>query len=165
MPKNPIQPIQWGYIIFAVLMFLMMVVLVPRKRIKQLFWFSLLWGPTVDVVLVLIFSAVQLYQYQYLKPFEFLGAPIWNALAWTPAIILFIHFLPERKERYVIPVYIGTFSMIGVFVGAYYSEFGLVRDIHFHYLLRFPIWYLWLSAAYWHYRKLQSKDDRSSWKT
>jgi hypothetical protein len=158
MPKNPIQPIQLGYIVFAALIFIMLVILVPRERIKKLFWFSLIWGPVVDVLLVWIFEALKLYRYQYLKPFDFLGAPIWNALAWAPAIILFIHFLPQRKERYIIPVYIGTFSMIGVFIGAYYTELGLVQEIHFHYLLRFPIWYLWFSGALWHYRRLQAGD-------
>lgn len=154
MPIHPIQPIQWGYIIFAALIFLFLVVFVPRQQIKKLFWFSLMWGPTVDVLLVWTTKVLSLYQYTYLKPFEFFGAPIFNALAWSPAIILFLYFLPEQKERYIIPIYIGLFSMVGVFIGAYYTEFGLVRNIHFHYLLRFPIWYLWFSGALWHYRKL-----------
>jgi hypothetical protein len=162
MPKNSIQPIQVGYIVFALLMYITMVILVPREKIRKLFWFSLLWGPTVDISLVWIFSALHLYKYQYLKPFDFLGAPIWNALAWIPAIVLFLYFLPDRKERYVIWLYIATFSMVGVFVGAYYTEFGLVQDIHFHYVLRFPVWYLWFLAVLWHYRKLYAGDEGST---
>jgi hypothetical protein len=161
MPLHPIKPIQFGYIIFAFLMFLLQVVLVPREKIRKLFWFSLIWGPAVDLFLVWITRALQLYQYHYLEPFEFLGAPILNSLAWSPAIILFIHFLPERKERYAVPLYIGVFSMVGVFVGAYYTELGLIQNIHFHYGWRFPIWYLWFSAAYWHYRKLKAADPEN----
>jgi hypothetical protein len=65
------------------------------------------------------------------------------------------------RQRYVIPLYIGLFSMIGVFIGAFFTQFGLVCEINFHFLLRFPIWYLWFSAALWHYRKLSEKE----WKT
>jgi hypothetical protein len=154
MPIHPIYPIQLGYIIFAALVFIFQSVFVPREQIRKLFWFSLLWGPTVDVLLVLIIKVLNLYQYTYLKPFDFLGTPILNSLAWSPAIILFIHFLPEQKERYIVPVYIGLFSMVGVFVGAYYTELGLVHETHFHYVLRFPIWYLWFSATFWHYHRL-----------
>lgn len=140
-----------------------MIVFVPRPFIKKTFWFSLLWGTAVDVLLVLLFQAIPLYRYQYTKPFDFLGAPMWNSLAWVPAIIMFLYFLPEQKERYVIPFYIGLYSMVGVFVGAYYTQYGLVKEIHFHYLLRFPVWYLWFSAALWHYRKLYG-GIRMEWK-
>jgi hypothetical protein len=161
MPLHSIKPIQFGYIIFALLMFLLQVSLVPREKVRKLFWFSLIWGSMTDLFLVWIIRALQLYQYNYLEPFGFLGAPILNSLAWSPALILFIHLLPQRQEGYVIPLYIGAFSMVGVFVGAFYTEFGLVTNIHFHYGWRFPIWYLWFSAACWHYRKLKAADPQS----
>jgi hypothetical protein len=161
MPLHPVKPIQFGYIIFALLMFLLQVILVPRERIRKLFWFSLICRLLVDLCLVWIIRALQLYQYNYLEPFGFLGASILNSLAWSPSIILFIHFLPERKEGYAVPLYIGAFSMVGVFIGAYYTEFGLIQNIHFHYGWRFPIWYLWFSATYWHYRKLKAADPES----
>lgn len=154
MPKHPVQPIQLGYIIFAGLMFLLLITFVPRRRIQKLFWFSLLWGPMVNILMVWTFQALNLYHYEYLKPFEFLGTPIFNSLAWSPAIILFIHFLPERTERYVVPLYIALYSMLGTLIGAYFTEFGLVEEVHFHYVLRLPIWYLWFSATLWHYYKL-----------
>ena len=159
MPIHSIQLIQLGYIVFALLMFMLMIIMVPREKIRKLFWFSLLWGPTVDVFLVWSFSALRFYQYQYIKPFDFFGIPIWNALAWIPAIVLFIYFLPERKEPYLIWLYIATYSMLGVFVGAFYTEFGLVKEIHFHYGLRFPVWYLWFWAVLWHHRKLEAGEN------
>jgi hypothetical protein len=146
------------YVILAVLMFLLVLIYVPRPEIKKLFWFGLLWGSGVDFLLAELFRLFNLYHYVHAFPFEFYSSPIMINLAWSQAIILFIYFLPQRKEGYVFPIYLAVFAIVGVFIGTILKNVGLIAEIHWHELLRFPVWVIWFYGAAWHYRRLKSRD-------
>lgn len=139
-------------------MLLLVVIFVPRREIKKLFWFSLLWGSAVDFLLVQFFRLMNFYRYENSFPLDFYGSPILLNLAWSQAIILFIHFLPQRKEWYVFPFYIAAFSIVGVAIGVFFKNVGLLTEIHWHELMRFPIWALWFYGAGWHYNRLRERD-------
>jgi hypothetical protein len=148
------------YPAFAITMFIFMLTLVPRKEIKSLFWFSLIWGPGVDLSLILLFRFLKFYNYVNAKPFDFYGAPLLLVLAWSPAIILFLYFMPKRVEWYVYPLYLGAFGTIGTFVGVFLHNAGLIEEIHWNELFRTPFIIAWLHFAAWHYSILKSRDDR-----
>ncbi|HEX7714526.1 MAG TPA: hypothetical protein VF531_10955 [Bacillota bacterium] len=139
-------------------MLALVIVFVPRREIKKLFWFSLLWGSMVDFLLVELFRLLNFYRYENSFPLEFYGSPIMLNLAWSQAIILFIHFLPRRKEWYVLPFYIAMFSMIGTAIGVFFKNAGLIREIHWNELLRFPVWVVWFYGVCWHYNRLRARD-------
>ncbi len=145
-----------SYPIFALLMLFLVLAFVPRKEIKKLFWFSLLWGSTVDAVLILLFRMLNLYHYVKLEPFNFLGAPLWIPLAWSPAFILFIYFYPNRKEWYYTTFYIAAFSMMGVAIGLFFTQVGLIKEVHWNEFLRFPVHFIWFYGALKHYQRLES---------
>jgi hypothetical protein len=108
------------YPAFALTMLFFVLVFVPRKEIKKIFWFSVLWGTGLDVLLVLLFKALNLYHYINADPFDFYGSPIFINLAWAAAVMLFLHFLPARKEKYILPVYISLFAVLGLFIGVFF---------------------------------------------
>ena len=139
-------------------MLFLVFVFIPKWEIKKLFWFSLLWGPTVDASLILLFRILNLYYYDKLEPFNFLGIPMWLPLAWSPAIILYIYFYPERKEWYYTAFYIVAFSMIGVAIGLFFTQAGLIKEVHWNEFLRFPVHLLWFYGALRHYQYLQSTE-------
>jgi hypothetical protein len=151
-----------AYSIFALLILALTLLLVPRSTIKILFWFSLLWGSSVDVLLILLFRYLQLYHYLKLNPYDFFGAPMWLPLAWSPAIIIFIYFLPPNKEWYYSFFYIAAFSAIGMAIGMFFTQVGLLQEIHWNPLLRFPVQFLWVYGALRHHRYLESR-GKESW--
>jgi hypothetical protein len=145
------------YPIFAFLMLFLVLLFVPRGEIKKLFWFSLLWGSTVDVLLITVFRLFKIYYYDKLEPFNFLGAPMWIPLAWSPAIILLIYFYPDRKEWYYQVFYIMAFSMIGVGIGLFFTQVGLIKEVRWNEFLRFPMHFIWFWGAVRHYQYLEAR--------
>jgi hypothetical protein len=134
---------------------------IPRRELKKIFWFSLLWGTGLDLILVLLFKILNLYHYVKAEPFDFYGSPIFINLSWAAAVMLFIHFLPGRKEKYVIPVYTGMYAVLGVFIGIFLTKAGLIVETHWNALWRFPVIYLAFYACHKHYLYLKKKDGRT----
>lgn len=147
------------YPLFAFLMLALVLVFVPRPEIKKLFWFSLLWGSTVETSLILLFRQLNFYYYVKLEPFNFLGAPLWIPMAWSPAIILFIYFYPNRKEWYYNLFYLVFFSGLGVGIGLFFTQAGLIKEVRWHEFLRFPFHLLWFYGALKHYQHLEKSSS------
>lgn len=106
----------------------------------------------------MLFKGLNLYYYDNMGPFNFLGVPMWLALAWSPALILLIHFYPERNEWYYQYFYIGAFSMIGVGIGLFFTQAGLIKEIHWNEFLRFPVHFIWFYGAVRHHQYLQATE-------
>lgn len=149
------------YPAFAVTMLFFVLAFVPRKEIKKIFWFSVLWGTGLDLILILLFKVLNLYHYVNADPFDFYGSPIFINLAWAAAVMLFLHFLPARKEKYILPVYISLYAVLGLFIGVFLTKAGLIVETHWNELLRFPVVYLSFYACYKHYQYLKKKDSET----
>ena len=149
------------YLAFALTMLFFVLVFIPRKILQKIFWFSTLWGVGLDLILILLFKKLNLYHYVNDAPLDFCGSPILINLSWACAVMLFIYFLPARKERYIIPLYLGTFALIGTFIGFFLINAGLIVETHWNELLRFPVVYLAFCAVYWHYQYLKKNDSQS----
>ncbi|MCL6591329.1 MAG: hypothetical protein K6U80_15410, partial [Firmicutes bacterium] len=149
------------YPAFASLMLFLVLAFIPRQKIKRYFWFSLLWGAGMDIFLIFtICGILKLYRYEHLKPFGFYCVPIWIPLAWSASVMLFLHFLPKTKLKYPFYILLAGFSLISVFIGEVFAQLGLLREIHWHELLRFPVTFAWFYGATWHYQKLKLKDSQ-----
>ena len=151
------------YPAFALTMFIFTLAFVPRKDIKTLFWFSLIWGSGVDMFLILLFRLLNLYQYVNAMPFDFYGSPLFINLSWSPAIILFLYFLPKRPEWYVFPLYLFAFGIIGTTIGVFLNNAQLIKEIHWNELFRFPVIVLWFWASSWHYHILKLGKEKAQW--
>ncbi|HEX3047445.1 MAG TPA: hypothetical protein VHY08_22020 [Bacillota bacterium] len=149
------------YPAFAATMLFFVLVFIPRKEIQKIFWFSLLWGTGLDLILVLLFKALNLYHYIKADPFDFYGSPVFINLAWAAAVMLFIHFLPARKEKYVFPLYLAMYALLGVLIGVFFAKADLIVETHWNELLRFPVVYLSFYAGYKHYQYLKNKDSET----
>ena len=140
-------------------MLLFVLVFVPQKEIKKIFWFSVLWGTGLDLTVILLCKYLNLYHYVNSAPFDFYGSPILLNLAWATAVMLFLHFLPDRKEKYILPVYISLYAGLGVFIGTFFENAGLLVETHWHELLRFPLIYVCFLACHRHYQSLKRRDS------
>jgi hypothetical protein len=152
---------RWYYPAFALTMLFFVLAFVPRKTIQKLFWFSLIWGVGLDTALILLFKALNFYYYVNAEPFEYLGSPFFINLSWAPAVILFFHFLPARTERFVLPVYIACYALLGTYIGVFLTNAGLIVDVNWNGLYRFPVVYLCFYACHKHYQYLKANDPDS----
>lgn len=147
------------YPAFSLTMLFFVLVFIPQQEIKKIFWFSVLWGTGLDTVIILLCKLLNLYHYVNSAPFDFYGSPILLNLAWATAVMLFLHFLPERKEKYILPVYISIYAALGVFIGSFFKNTGLLVETHWHELFRFPLVYICFFACYKHYQSLKKSDS------
>jgi hypothetical protein len=150
------------YPILALSVLIFAIILIPRAEFKKWFWFSLFWGSGVDAILILLIKLLNLYHYIKAEPFSFYGSPMFINLSWVPVILMFIHFLPNRSEKYILYLYIAAFSFIGLYVGIILHSVGLIVETHWHELLRFPLWYGWFYGAYRHYKYLEKTHSKRS---
>ena len=151
------------YPAFALCMLFLLLAFVPRQVIRKLFWFSLLWGSTIDAFLIMLFKYLNLYRYVDVEPFNFFGAPMWLSLSWSPAVILFLYFLPPRKEWYYFVFYLAAFSTVGTAIAMFFTQAGLIKEFHWNELLRFPIQFLWFYGTAKHFQYLEST-EHDTWR-
>lgn len=81
---------------------------------------------------------------------------MWIPLAWSPALILFIYFYPDRKEWYYQAFNIMFFSMMGVGIGLFFTQVGLIKGVHWNEFPRFPVHFIWFGGAVKYYQYLES---------
>jgi len=101
---------------------IVMLIAVPRRRIIQLLPFGVVGG--FILALVIQFIAVpwlHLWRFDILGVASVHGIPVFLALAWLPATIIFAHFLPAMRSLVSLIAYILAFA-----AGASLLEFGFV---------------------------------------
>ena len=96
-------PLEYYAPVFSLFLLFLLVIFVPRERYKELFWFGLVWGFLFSTAVTFLISEVfHLFHYERVMPFILFGAPLWLTFAWIPAVMLYLHFLPEGGEWYVL---------------------------------------------------------------
>jgi len=152
------DPLILYYIAFPLGLLTLMVVFLNRKQIRSLFWFGMIWGSLLTTLLIFIFDDVlNLVKYQHAGPFTIFGLPLLFDLAWTPAIIMFVHFLPDKEMKYAFYTYIVLFCLLNASNDEIFHQVGLLKYIHWSPIIRFLIslpYFYWVAI---HYLNLRSK--------
>jgi len=161
------DPLVLYYFAFPLGLLLLLVIFLNRKEIKSLFWFGIIWGTILTTIIIFILSNIfHLLTYQHVYPFTIFNLPLFLDLAWAPAIIIFIHFLPDKKVGYAYYTYIVFFALLNGANDEVFHQIGLLKYIHwnpfFRFLISLPYFY-WLAV---HYQSLKFKGvfEENSWK-
>lgn len=152
------DPLTLYYFAFPLSLLILMVIFLNRKEIKSLFWFGLIWGTGVTTLIIFIISNIfNLVKYQHVYPFTIFNLPLFFDLAWTPAILIFLHFLPQKKLGYAYHSYIIVFCLLNAVNDEVFHQIGLLKYIHwnpfYRLLISLPYFY-WVAV---HYTNLKSK--------
>ncbi len=152
------DPLTLYYFAFPLALLILMIAFLDRKQIKSLFWFGLLWGSVLTTLIIYIADDIlNLVKYQHAYPFTIMRLPLLFDLAWTPAIIMFIRFLPNRKIRYPYYTYILTFALINAANDEVFHQIGLLKYIHWSPIVRFLISLPYFYGVALHYEHLEKK--------
>ena len=151
-------PIEYNYIILALLLFGLVLSFIPKEEVRRLFWLSFLWGYLESKVSVFILTKLlKFYRYRYAMPFQFLGTPHWLVLGWTFTLMIYFYFLPKTKQWYAFPLYLFAFAMTSTALDKIMNQIGLLEYIHWNPFYRFILAMLLFYLAARHYRYLVEK--------
>ncbi|AFQ42525.1 hypothetical protein Desmer_0476 [Desulfosporosinus meridiei DSM 13257] len=123
-------PYLYYYLTFAFGLLFLILVFIPKQELRKLFWFGILWGSGLDFIVEHLYHFVNLTRYQHAEPFNVGILPLWTILAWAPAVMLFIYFLPQRRERYIYWVYVIIWSSFICSVAVILKQIGLLVFIN-----------------------------------
>lgn len=123
-------PYLYYYLTFAFGLLFLILVFIPKQELKKLFWFGILWGSALDFIVEHIYHFLNLTRYRHTEPFNIGALPLWTILAWAPAVMLFIYFLPQRKERYIYWTYIVIWSSFICSVAVILKQIELLTFIN-----------------------------------
>ncbi|TCL73241.1 hypothetical protein EDC14_1005103 [Hydrogenispora ethanolica] len=154
-------PLPYYYPAFALMMVAITVIFVPREEYGRLFWVSLVWGYLGSLVFAYVcVERLRLFEWRYIEELKAFGHPHWLALSWLLAVMLFLQFLPTRKEIYVFPLYLLTFSVASGALDANFHQLGLLEYHHWHPFFRFLIALGWFYGAARHQWRLDRRPTR-----
>jgi len=99
-----------GFVVLSLAVF----ILVPVNRVMKLIPFALVTGFMLSLILMYFFVNVfHLWRFNYTAVFSFAGIPIFASLSWTPAVILYAHYLGRMETR---TAYYGYTAAVAVII-------------------------------------------------
>jgi hypothetical protein len=144
-------PLYSTYLIYTAVLGLIMTVIVPRRQIKRLAFWGLIYGSVVDFLILILYNVFSIGKYKNYGPFAFMGFPFFPLLAWAFYFIIYLYFLPKpRPFNYVYSIAAAGYCTI-------FSN--ILQNLHifrWHYgrlVLPFIIYLLWNLAVTWTYQR------------
>ncbi len=151
-------PYDLHYFGFGLMMFLFMVILVPREGIRRLFGISFVWGYLGSFIFIVTFSGLlNLFKWQE-TPFTFIGSPVILNLAWAPAILIYLYFMPKTKHLFWL--YVLTFSLVSAGLDAVFNQLGTLQYNFWGPPARFVVAVAWLLGATFHFNYLDANEHK-----
>jgi len=140
------------YFVFALLVGIITVLVIPRKVYKHYFLYGLMFGGIGDTLTATVFRYLNLIRFKNMGVFNVLGLfSIWTPITWMFAFMLFFYFLPVRKA-FLVP-YILAFAGINYAIGLVMEQFGLFEFIG-NYRYFAPITFItWYVVSTWVYMR------------
>ena len=147
MPKYFIYPIYT--MVFAIIL----IANVPKKEIKRLSIYGIIFGGILDALVHLLGYFTGLFSWINYGPFGFLGVHIFANVSWSIFYILYFYFLPQQKLLDCV------FACGGIFFSLLYynmvMDLGILKSSSRIWLplLGFAVWF---SIATWGFYKLNA---------
>jgi len=145
MPKYFMFPI------FTMVFSIVLLANVPRKEIRRLSIYGIIFGGILDSLVHLFGYFTGLFSWINYGPFGFIGVHIFANVSWSIFFILYFYFLPLQKPLNYVFVGSGIFFSL-----MYYNmvvDLGILKSSSRVWLplLGFVVWF---STATWGYYKL-----------
>ena len=147
MPKYFIYPI------YTLVLFLIVLAVVPRKKIQTFSFYAIFFGAIVEIALIfLLTKVIGVGGYKNFGPFGFLGVPFFPPIAWVAFFILFLYFLPKKRPWNYI--YIFAAAGYGVLFSNVLKNLGIFSWNMGEIVIPYILYLSWFSFFAWAYYKL-----------
>lgn len=144
MPQYFITPLYTG--IFAIIL----VAVVPRKEIKRLAIYGIIFGAIFNILSLLIGKITGKYGFINIGPFGIFGIPFFPPISWTLFFMLYFYFMPKKPLLYI---YVALAIFYGILFGNMITNLGIFKLSH-KWILPLIIFTVWFSTATWGYLRL-----------
>ncbi|MBZ4687899.1 MAG: hypothetical protein PWQ96_1095 [Clostridia bacterium] len=146
------MPKYYIYLIYTGLLALILILVVPRKEIRRLAFWGILFGAVVDAFAIILFThLLDVGGYLNYGPLALLGMPFLPLIAWTVYYIIYFYFLPKQPPwNYIFTVTAASYSVIFSNV---LSNLGIFEWNYGKIFIPFLIYISWNSLATWAYLK------------
>ncbi|SEP41110.1 hypothetical protein [Propionispora vibrioides] len=142
--------ISYIFMIFAVMVGVAYILLVPKEQYKRYLLYGLTFGSIVDVILVSILTYMGLLKYQNMGAFNVLGIiSAWTPVSWGLTFSIFFYLMPKRKSFLL--AYVPAFAALSQIIGMVFRNYGLI-EYRGRFLLFF-VFLVWYAFAAWAYRR------------
>lgn len=145
MPVNAIP------FIYTSIFGIILINIVPKKEIKRLFTYGLIFGGIFDVVVVGFANLIGEFKYINYEPFGLMGIHFMAPIAWTIFFIIYFYLLPDiNVYRYL---YVIAATFYSVLFCQMITKLGVLELAHgiFSSIAPFVIWF---PVATWGYCRL-----------
>ena len=147
MPKFFIYPI------YTLALFLIVLAVVPIKKIQTLSFYAIFFGAIVEIALIfLLTKVIGVGGYKNFGPFGFLGVPFFTPIAWVAFFILFLYFLPKKRPWNYI--YIFAAAGYSVLFSNVLKNLGIFSWNMGELVIPYILYLSWFSFFTWVYYKL-----------
>jgi len=132
------------YPIYTSILALLTFAIVPRKEIRRLAIYGIVFGAVADIFFIELLGIMGMGKYINFKYFGAFGISFFPPIAWTAYFILYLYILPKNKPwKYLFPVIASCYSI-------YFSNILQAMDI-FKWNYGNPVLPLLIIYAPWHF--------------
>lgn len=135
------------YPIYTGLLALVVVTLIPRKEIRRLSFYAILFGGVFDIFAIGLYGILGMVEWVGYEPFGKFGIPFFVPLSWVAYFTIFFYFMPQNTPwKYIYPAITAGFNLLFALV---LQELGIFQW-HYSPLLLLGLVYLpWQYVSAW----------------
>lgn len=151
------MPIKYIPFIYTFTFLAILVATVPKKEIRRLSIYGIIFGAIFDIIVVSIANVTGSFRYINYEPFGLVGIHFFAPISWAIFFIIYFYFLPTKRT------YIYLYVVCAIFYSMLFCQMlwklkilklshGIIDSI-----IPFVIWF---PLATWGYLKLLKNDNR-----
>jgi|GEM_PF-283723 len=146
-----IIPIKYIPFIYTAVFAIILVNIVPKEKIRQLFIYGLIFGGIFDIAVVSTANLLGEFKYVHYEPFGLMGIHFMAPISWTIYFIIYFYLLPDKKIYLYLYVFMGF--LYSVFFCQMLTKLGVLHLTHgiINSIISFALWF---PVATWGYLKL-----------
>jgi len=155
MPEQitPYIPLIYTFLFAAIL-----VAVVPRKDIRRLSIYGIMFGAIGDVLVIISGKVFGLFEYVNFHPFGFMCIPFFAPISWTIYFMLYFYFMPHEKLfRYI---YVASAIGYSIMFGNLLVNMNLMVYHHHRFIMPLITFSLWFILITWLYLMLTNMKTR-----
>lgn len=149
--------LSWIPAIKVAVLGVIMLLLIPKDRLRHYLAYGLIFGGLLDIVIVVALTSMHLIRYKSFDPFGIFGVvSLFTPIAWALAFAIFLFMLP-RKKPLLVP-FIFTYSLFGYSLGLVLENVNVFEYIGWWHYGAPVLIFLWFAGAAWVYLHLESSE-------
>lgn len=143
------------YIAYTGFLGVLMLLIVPKDKIRSLAIPAIIYGAVLDVFAIVFLFLIKASFYQGFGPFGIGFLPFFPVISWTAYFMIYLYLLPEgRPWSYIFALLASVYS---TFFANILDNLGIFKLTYSNYLLPFTLYLSWHIFTTWSYLKYFKK--------